>query len=415
VRTVSNREEVEVTMDAAKPMVRAKAWVGVDVGKEFHWAVVVDAEGEILLSRRVENEEADLSALVEEVLAVSGGEPCWAVDQPGGGAALLLAVLWGGDQRVLYIPGLAVDRARDGFRGETKTDRRDALVIAEQARMRRDLKPLEPADELLSELRLLLSHRRDLVADQSRALQRIRDALLASFPGLERALPDMRYKGALQLLCRYQTPRTVLRSGRRRIETYLKGRGARNAASLAGAAVAAAKAQSVVASAEGVAASIVAELAGEVLALKERISALDAQIEARFRVHPLSGVLTSLPGMGALLGAEFLATVGDPRDDFASADQLAAFSGLAPAARDSGKRTGNDRRMRGGNRRLKQVFYQAAFASLRSSPQSRAFYDRKRAEGKRHNQALIALARRRVNVLWAMLRDGTEFDPALAA
>jgi len=71
--------------------------------------------------------------------------------------------------------------------------------------------------------------------------------------------------------------------------------------------------------------------------------------------------------------------------------------------------------MRGGNRRLKQVFYQAAFASLRGSPESRAFYDRKRAEGKRHNQALIALARRRVNVLWAMLRDGTEFDPALAA
>jgi hypothetical protein len=89
-------------------------------------AVVVDAEGEILLSRRVENEEADLSALLEEVLAVSGGEPRWAVDQPGGGAALLLALLWGGDQRVLYIPGLAVDRARDGFRGETKTDRRDA-------------------------------------------------------------------------------------------------------------------------------------------------------------------------------------------------------------------------------------------------------------------------------------------------
>jgi transposase len=399
-------------MDATKPM----AWVGVDVGKSFHWAVVVDAAGEILLSRRVDNEEADLSELVEEALAISGGELYWAVDQPGGAAALLLALLWGHGQRVLYIPGLAVDRARDGFRGEAKTDRRDALVIAEQARMRRDLKPLEPTDGLLCELRLLLSRRRDLVDDQSRALQRLRDTLLALFPGLERALPDMRYRGALELLKRYQTPRAVLRSGRRRIEAYLRGRGARNAASLAEAAVAAAKAQKAVATtAEGVAASIVADLAREVLALKEQIATLDAEVEARFRAHPMAGVLTSMPGMGALLGAEFLATVGDPRDGFASADQLAAFAGLAPAARDSGKRTGNDRRMRGGNRRLKQVFYQAAFASLRSSPESRAFYDRKRAEGKRHNQALIALARRRVNVLWAMLRDGTEFDPAFAA
>jgi hypothetical protein len=57
--------------------------------------------------------------------------------------------------------------------------------------------------------------------------------------------------------------------------------------------------------------------------------------------------------------------------------------------------------LRKGNKILKCVFYQSAFASLRSLPQSRAFYDRKRAEGKRHTQALIALARRRVNVLWA--------------
>lgn len=319
-------------MDATKPTVptaKPSAWVGVDVGKNFHWAVTVSAEGEILLSRKVDNEEADLSELIEEALAIGGGELSWAVDQPAGGAALLLTLLWERGHRVLYIPGLAVDRARDGFRGEAKTDRRDAFVIAEQARMRRDLKPLDPSGELLAEMKLLLSRRRDLVADQSRALQRIRDALLALFPGLERTLPDMRYRGALELLCRYQTPTAIRRSGRKRIETYLKGRGARNAARLAEAAVSAAKAQKT-------------------------------------------------------------------------------------ASRDSGKRTGNNRRMRGGNRALKRVFYQAAFASLRSSPHSRTFYDRKRAEGKRHNQALIALARRRVNVLWAMLRDGTEFDPTFA-
>jgi transposase len=71
--------------------------------------------------------------------------------------------------------------------------------------------------------------------------------------------------------------------------------------------------------------------------------------------------------------------------------------------------------MRGGNKSLKRVFYHSAFASLRGSQESRAFYDRKRAEGKRHTQALIALARRRVNVVWAMLRDGTTFETRSAA
>jgi hypothetical protein len=71
--------------------------------------------------------------------------------------------------------------------------------------------------------------------------------------------------------------------------------------------------------------------------------------------------------------------------------------------------------MRGGNKTLKGDFYQSASASLRASPQSRACYDRNRAEGKRHTQALIALAPRRVNVVWAMLRDGSTFEDRSAA
>jgi transposase len=118
--------------------------------------------------------------------------------------------------------------------------------------------------------------------------------------------------------------------------------------------------------------------------------------------------------MGPILGAEFLVAVGDIRA-FESADRLAAYAGLVPAAHESGKRVGSHRRMRGGNKILKRVFYQSAFASLRSEPDSRVFYDRKRSEGKRHTQALIALARRRVNVLWAMLRDGTTFESRSAA
>jgi hypothetical protein len=54
--------------------------------------------------------------------------------------------------------------------------------------------------------------------------------------------------------------------------------------------------------------------------------------------------------------------------------------------------------------------YLAAFASLRS-PESKVFYGRKRAEGKRHNAALICLARRRCNVILAMLRTGQPYNP----
>ena len=114
-------------------MVMDKVWAGVDAGKEFHWAHVLDAAGRQLLSRRVENAEADILKLIDEALSLAE-EVVWAVDQPGGSAALLLALLWERNRRMLYVPGLTVDRARDAYRGESKTDARDARVIADQAR-----------------------------------------------------------------------------------------------------------------------------------------------------------------------------------------------------------------------------------------------------------------------------------------
>ena len=119
-----------------------KAWAGFDAGKEFHWAHVLDASGKELLSRKVENDEADLSTLIDEALSLAE-DVIWAVDQPGGSAALLLALLWERNQRVLYISGLTVERSRDAYRGESKTDARDAHVIADQARMRPDLGELK--------------------------------------------------------------------------------------------------------------------------------------------------------------------------------------------------------------------------------------------------------------------------------
>jgi transposase len=389
-----------------------EAWTGVDAGKEFHWAHVLDASGKELLSRKVENAEADISRLIDEALLLAE-EIVWAVDQPGGGATLLLALLWERDQKVLYVPGLSVDRARDTYRGESKTDARDARVIADQARMRSDLSELRPGEEEISELQLLLARRRDLITDQSRTITRLRETLLSLFPALERAL-DLNSKGPLILLTHYQTPAKLRRAGHKRIAAYLRSRGVKGSANVAHKALSAARSQNVTLPAQEVASRIVAELAAEVLSLKERIESIDEEIGQRFFVRPEARILVSLPGMGPILGAEFLVAVGDICA-FESADRLAAYAGLVPATRDSGKRVGNRRRMRGGNKTLKRVFYQSAFSSLRGCAESRAFYDRKRAEGKRHTQALIALARRRVNVLWAMLRDETTFESRSAA
>ncbi|MFR0359443.1 transposase [Streptomyces sediminimaris] len=122
-----------------------------------------------------------------------------------------------------------------------------------------------------------------------------------------------------------------------RIGSRPKDRRMRSSATLAETAVEAARAQHTALSGETLAAAMVARIAKGVLALDEEIAALDALIEARFNEPRHATVIRSLPGMGALLGAEFIAATGGDFDAFGSADRLASFAGLSPVPRDSGR------------------------------------------------------------------------------
>ena len=132
-----------------------------------------------MLSRKVGNDEEQIVALVAEVVELAAAEGVvWATDLNRGGAGLLIAVLVARDQQLLYISGRTVHHAAGGYRGDGKSDAKDAAVIADQARMRRDLHPLSSEDELATEMRLLVSYRRDLVADRTRTINRLRATLL---------------------------------------------------------------------------------------------------------------------------------------------------------------------------------------------------------------------------------------------
>ncbi|WP_443060320.1 IS110 family transposase [Streptomyces sp. NBC_00444] len=392
-----------------------RIWAGVDIGKEHHHCVVINADGERLLSRRVLNDETVLLELIGDVLSLDE-DVLWAVDLNGGGAALLIGLLLSHDQPMVYITGLAVHRVSASYRGEAKTDAKDAFVIADQARMRRDLGVLRPGDEVAVDLRTLTTRRTDLVADRTRQINRLRAQLLEIFPALERAL-DLTNKGPVLLLTGYQTPAAIHRSGARRIETWLRNRKVRGAATLAKTVVEAAEAQHTALPGEKLAAAMVLRLAKGVMALDEEIAEVETLIEARFREHPHAEVILSLPGMGKLMGAVFIAATGGDMDAFGSADRLAGYAGLAPAPRDSGRVSGNLRRPRRFHRGLLNAMYLSALSSLKSCPASKTYYARKRAEGKGHKQALLALARRRLNVLWAMIRDGECYQatPAVTA
>ncbi|MFF7638689.1 IS110 family transposase [Kitasatospora sp. NPDC008050] len=389
----------------------ARIWAGTDIGKTHHHCVVLDAEGRRLLSRKVLNDEPELLALLADVLALDD-DVAWAVDVADGMAALWINILLNHGQELVYMPGLAVNRAAAGYRGTGKTDAKDATVIADQARMRRDLAVLRPDGEQAVELRILTGRRADLNADRTRRINRLRGQLTSIFPALERVL-DPGNVGPLVLLAGYQTPAALRRTGRARLTTWLRNRKVRGAEALAAAAVEAAERQYTTLPGEKIAAQVIHALAKEVMSLNEQITEIDKLIAARFREHELAEVITSMPGIGPLLGAEFVAATAGDMSRFGTPDRLASLAGVAPVPRDSGQVSGNLHRPRRYHRGLQRVFYTSALISIRSCEESRRFYERKRAEGKRHTQAVLALARRRVNVLWALIRDGKSYEPAL--
>lgn len=399
-----------------------RIWAGIDAGKRSHHCVVLDEHGNVVLSTKVDNDETALLELIGTVGGIAaGGQTRWATDLNAGGAAMLIALLAAHNQHLLYLPGRIVHPAAATYRGDGKTDAKDARIIADQARMRTDLQPVRRSDPIATDLRLLTAHRTDLVCDRVRAINRLRATMLEYFPGLERAFDYSKSKAALILLSGYQTPEALRRIGATRLAAWLKARGARNSATVAQVAVDAAQAQRSTLPAQTVGAKLVARLAAEIAAIDEELKQIDIDIASRFEHHRSAEILTSMPGFGPVLAATFLAQIGGNLDGFDSVGRLACVAGLAPVPRDSGRISGNLHRPRRFNRRLLRTCYLAALSSLKNSPASRVFYDRKRAEGKSHKQALIALARRRINVIWAMLRDHTHYrepdtdSPALAA
>lgn len=154
---------------------------------------------------------------------------------------------------------------------------------------------------------------------------------------------------------------------------------------------------------------VIPSLARSLAAVHEQRRALEAQIGQLLEAHPLSPVLTSIPGVAVRTAAVLLVTVGDGTS-FPTAAHLASYAGLAPTTKSSGTSIHGEHAPRGGNRQLKRAMFLSAFAALHD-PASRSYYDRCRARGETHTQALLRLARQRISVLFAMLRDGTFYEP----
>jgi len=391
-----------------EPVPAFEVWCGLDVGKQDHHACALDATGKRLFDAPLPQDQRRLEDLFAKLKV--HGRVLVIVDQPNTIGALPIAVARSVGVEVAYLPGLAMRRIADLHPGTAKTDARDAYVIADAARtLPHTLRRVD--EETLAELKVLVGFDDDLAGEATRLSNRIRGLLTQVHPALERVLgPRLATKQVLTLIKAHGGPQGMTKTGKTRLLRTATKANPRRAGELVDAIGKALGEQTVTVPGTAAAETVLPKLATTLATLLDQRAEIATQVEQVLDAHPLAEVLTSMPGVGVRTAARILLDVGDG-SAFRTAGHLAAYAGLAPVTRRSGTSIRGEFPARSGNKHLKRALFLSAFAALRADPVSRAYYDRKRAQGKKHNAALICLARRRCDVLHAMLRTGSHYQP----
>lgn len=384
-------------------------YLGLDVGKTAHHGCALAADGTKVYDKPLPQDEASLRTVVDELKA--HGRVLLIVDQPNTIGALPVAVARAADCGVAYLPGLAMRKAADLYPGQAKTDPRDAFIIANTARtMPHTLRAVDRNAEVFSALKMLSGLDDDIARDCTRTINRLRSILVQIFPSLERVFAGgiLQRAFVLELLIHYAGPTKLKRAGKTRVLAWSRKRTKKDPEALIDAIFQALAAQTVTVPGTAAAEVAIPMLATNIKSLKAQRESIAGQVEEMLDDFPLSQVLMSMPGVGIKTAANILLAVGDC-SDFPDASHLAAYAGIAPVTRRSGTSIRGEFPARSGNKRLKNALFRSAWIASNCHEASRSYYTKKRAEGKRHNAAVMCLARRRCNVMFAMLTRGEFF------
>lgn len=374
------------------------AVLGVDVGKSRHAACAVDAAGEVLFRAEIENRRED----IDRLLARCPGAAV-VVDQKRNIGALVVARAREAGNPVSYLPGDAMKKARDMMPGIAKTDGRDAEVIARTAvGMRWSLRPVADETDGAASLRELSSQREFLVRERTQAKNRLRAVLLEADPALEAAI-DPSSPWQLAVLSEIGGAFEVEEAGARRYRSVAER--ANGAARAQSDALLAAMRESARSGRPRLAAEavLVRQLASRIAGLDRDIAELDSLISDSLAGDETYECLLTVPGVGPKTAAALVTLVDISL--FRSHDELASYCGLAPADSVSGTSIRSVKPSRRGNKVLKNLLIFSCNSLKGTDNRFGRYFDECLARGMRHNKALKAVARKRLKVIFAIMRD----------
>jgi transposase len=386
-------------------------YIGIDIASEKHVAAVVDDRGEVVVKAFAFGEHAEGYRMLFESIEPSA-DALVAMEATGHYWKNLFAELVAHGFSVALVNPLRTHRFAAEDLQRTKTDAVDALGIARFAAQKRPATTQLP-DSATYELRELVRHRDRLLhelGDHVRQLHRLVDL---GFPEFKRHVPLLDARIATAILNEYPTAAAFADVPWRRLANLKYGGGRMVGSELAKALIEAAKTS--VGKHHGPAYRIQVQHACEdIERLRRRIQTMDSDIENKLAEHQVGTLLTTIDGIGAQTAAKLVAELGDPAT-FHSAAAIAAYVGVVPALRQSGKRQSNSAALSPlGHAALRASLWMPTLTAVQRNAWLKAHYERLRARGKRPKVAMIACMRKLLMAVYSVSKSRRPFVPRLA-
>lgn len=384
-------------------------YLGIDIAKTNHVASLIDSEGNILVKAiKFTNSNEGLDKLLSSLTNYDLSNILISMEATGHYWLSLYSSLIDKGFNVSVFNPYQIKSYRGAYTNrKQKDDITDSIIIADYLRFFGSIDNKLPKNDILS-LKKLTRFRSDLVSNIVNAKINIIGLLDNVFPEYKNAFCDVFGTTSLALLKEASTAYDISNLNTRKLANILSNNSrGRFAVKEAKSLKELAKKAFGFAYINTACSFEIKQLINQIIFLEDQVAETEEEIQKIY--SKLDSHLLSVPGIIKTLAPIILAEIGDI-NTFDKPSKLTAFAGIEPTQnQSSNKLSANEKTSKRGTPYLRHAIYNASLTAMKAEPTLRAYYDKKKAEGKHHSVALMKVSKKLLTIIYYVLKEDRDY------